>query len=322
MVRNLLVLAKVVRNSTWKIDPFAFTESSYTSKMEGKASDKPKKDVFLIGGRDLEMYQIKKRLSRKGEEFIDKELVWGAKIEDYSDVIDEILEQDKTPVAIELAGADKKEGVVDIDHHGDKSGNPASISQVMERIDKPMSFVDQLVAANDSAYIPGMEKLLEENREKFEERYGKEKFEKFKIKMIDLIRAKDRQMQGVTQEDEAAAEEALEHTETTASGTIVVRIPGDKWSAVQDRLFPSFPEGKPNAIIVCDTAKEKQQVYYFGRGDVCKALKEKFANGVSWGGGVGFGQKEGLGFGGAITENPQEVIDFVTNSLLQNDEQS
>jgi|CXWL01.1.fsa_nt_gi hypothetical protein len=290
--------------------------------MEGNPSDKPKKDIFLIGGKDLEMYQIKKRLSRKGEEFIDKELVWGAKIEDYADVINEILEQGKTPVAVELAGADKKEGVVDIDHHGDKSGNPASISQVMERIDKPMSFVDHLIAANDSAYIPGMQKLLEENRGRFEQRYGKDKFEKFKTKMIDLIRAKDRQMQGVTQEDEAVAEEALKNTETTASGTIVVRISGDKWSAVQDRLFPSFSEGKPNLIIVCDTAKEKQQVYYFGRGDVCKALKGRFESGVSWGGGVGFGQKDGLGFGGAITENPQEVIDFVTGALLQNNEQN
>lgn len=284
--------------------------------MEGIPSEKPKKDVYLVGGKDLEMYQIKKRLSRKGEDFIDRDLIWGAKIGDYADVIEEILDEGNTPVAIELAGANEKEGVVDIDHHGDKSSRPASISQVMERINKPMSFVDQLIAANDAAYIPGMEKLFEEQQVKFEERYGKEKFERFKRKLIDLIRAKDRQQQGVTEDDEKAAEEAIKHTEITASGTLVVRIPGDKWSPVQDRLFPDFPEGKPNLVIVCNTAKQAQQVYYFGRGDVCKALKDNFASGVSWGGGVGFGNKQGLGFGGAITETPQEVIDFVTNKLL------
>lgn len=284
--------------------------------MERNPHEKQKKDVYLVGGKDLEMYQIKKRLSRKGEEFIDKDLIWGAKIEDYADVIDEILEENKTPVAIELAGASKKEGVVDIDHHGDKSERPASISQVMERIGKSMSFVDQLIAANDAAYIPGMEKLFEEYREKLEERYGEEKFEKFRKKLIDLIRAKDRQQQGVTQEDENDAEEALKHIETTASGTLVVRIPGDKWSPVRDRLFQS---SNSDVIIICDTAKETQQVYYFGRGDVCKALKEHFSSGISWGGGEGFGKKEGQGFGGAITKNTQEIIDFVTDNLLKHE---
>jgi len=285
--------------------------------MEENSPQNPNKDVYLIGGKDLEMYQIKKRLSRKGEEFIDKDLIWGAKIEDYADVIGEILEGDKIPVAIELAGADTKEGVVDIDHHGDKSGRPASLTQVMERIGKDMSFVDELIAANDAGYIPAMEELFEKHRERFEMRYGKEKYEKFKNKLIELIRSKDRQQQGVTEEDEKAAQEALKHAEKTASGTLVVRIPGDKWSAVQDRLFPSFPEGKPNVIIVCDTAKEAQQVYYFGRGDVCKALKEHFSAGSSWGGGVGFGDRKGLGFGGVITKKPEEVIDFVTNKLLE-----
>ena len=39
--------------------------------------DAEKKDVYLIGGSDLEMYQIKKRLVRSGREYIDKGLKWG-----------------------------------------------------------------------------------------------------------------------------------------------------------------------------------------------------------------------------------------------------
>lgn len=290
--------------------------------MEQPPEKKPKRetdDVFLLGGKDLEMYQSKKRLSRAGEEFIDKDLRWGAKVEDYDEEIREILSEGKTPVAIELAGAGDREGVVDIDHHGDKSGRPASISQVMNRIQKPMSLIDELVAANDAGYIPGMERLLEERREELEAKYGKERYERIAPKLMELIRAKDRQMQGVTQEDELAAEEGIKQAEKTASGTVVVRIPGDKWSAVSDRLFPTWPDGKENLIVVCDSVKETQQVYFFGRGDVCKKMKEHFASQTSWGGGVGFGNESMSAFGGCLSNNPQEVIDFVTNNLLQHD---
>lgn len=289
--------------------------------MEGQSHDKkPNResgDVFLLGGRDLEMYQSKKRLSRAGEDFIDKDLKWGAKIGDYDEEIQQLLREGKTPIAIELAGASEVEGVVDIDHHGDKSDRPASISQVMERIGKPMSFIDQLVAANDAGYIPGMERFFEEKREELESKYGKERFERVKGKLIDLIRAKDRQMQGVGKEDEVAAEKGIANAEKTASGTVVVRIPGDKWSAVSDRLFSTWPDGKENLIVVCDSVKKMQQVYFFGRGDVCKKMKEHFASQTSWGGGVGFGNENSSGFGGCLSDNPQEVIDFVTTNLLQ-----
>ncbi|MEK7620977.1 MAG: hypothetical protein AAB395_01340, partial [Patescibacteria group bacterium] len=63
--------------------------------MSGEQNPKnDKKDTYLIGGSDLEMHQIKKRLKRSGQEYIDKDLKWGAKIDDYKDEIKKILENE------------------------------------------------------------------------------------------------------------------------------------------------------------------------------------------------------------------------------------
>ncbi|MDP2651796.1 MAG: hypothetical protein Q8O94_01535 [bacterium] len=276
--------------------------------MEGQNSlEKPekeaKKDVFLLGGRDLEMYQIEKRLRRAGKEFVNRNLEWGAKIDDYDDVVQQILGEGNTPVAVELGGADKAEGVVDIDHHNEKFDRPASIVQIMNRLGKPVRLVDEMIAANDSAYIPGMEAKMEEYRAELEERYGHEKFEKLKEKLINLIRCKDREMQGVTAEMEQQAEEAIAHAEHGPNGLVIVRLPHNKVSPVTDRLFSTWADGKENLLVVC-----KDEVDYFGRGDICKEVKEKFSG---WGGGKGYGDREKNGFCGVETSNPQEIIDFI-----------
>lgn len=276
--------------------------------MEHKPKSGEGKDVFLLGGKDLEMYQIEKRLRRAGKEFVARNLEWGAKIDDYNDVVQEILTGDKNPVAVELGGADAVEGVVDIDHHNEKSGRPASITQVMSRIGKPMSLVDEMVAANDSAYIPGMQAKMEEYRSQLVEKYGEEKFEKLKTKLIELIRAKDRQIQGVTPDMEREAAEAIEKAERGPNGLVVVRVSHGKMPSVTDRLFPTWPDGRENLIVVCKMNESTKEVNYFGRGDICKEVKETFSG---WGGGRGYGKKDGSGFCGAKTDNPQEIIDFI-----------
>jgi hypothetical protein len=272
---------------------------------EKKPAAGEKKDVFLLGGKDLEMYQIEKRLRRAGKEFVNRNLEWGAKIDDYNDIVQQILESEETPVAVELGGADKIEGVVDIDHHNEKAGRPASITQVMSRIGKPMSLVDEMIAANDSAYIPGMEAKMQEYRSQLVEKYGEEKFIKLKTKLIELVRAKDRQMQGVTPDMEREAAEAIEKAERGPNGLLIVKVSYGKMSPVTDRLFPTWPEGRENLIVVCKTG----EVYYFGPGDICKDLKEKFSG---WGGGRGYGKADANGFGGCKTDNQQPVIDFIT----------
>jgi len=270
--------------------------------------DNEKKDVYLMGGSDLEMYQIKKRLSRSGKEVVDKNLKWGAKAEDYKDEIKKILEEEKIPVAVELSGAGQVVGVVDIDHHGDKSGNPASISQVMERAGLKMSFIDELVAANDSAYIPGMEAKIEEHRKDFEPRIGAERFERLKEKLISLVRAKDRQIQGITEEHEKQADEAINNLEITCGGKLtVVHLQHSKTATIADRLFGKYK----NLLIISGDG----EVNFYGDGKLCQDLQKKY-NG-SWSGGAGLGRDGENAFWG-ISSNSNDIREFIEQHINDN----
>ncbi|KKR54022.1 MAG: hypothetical protein UT91_C0021G0001 [Parcubacteria group bacterium GW2011_GWA2_40_23] len=274
---------------------------------ENPNSDK-KKDVYLIGGSDLEMHQIKKKLTRSGHEVIDKNLKWGAKADDYKKEIEQILREEKIPVAIELSGADRVTGVVDIDHHGDKSSKPASISQVMERAGLKMSFIDDLIAANDSAYIPGMEAKIEERRKNFEARIGSEKFEKMKQRLIAFVRAKDRQIQGITEEHEKQAEEAISHLENACDGFLtVVRMPHSKTATVADRLYGKYK----NLIIISDD----NEINFYGEGKLCQDLQKKFEG--SWSGGSGLGKNGENAYWG-ISSNSGDILEFVKQYIEDN----
>ncbi|MFA4827548.1 MAG: hypothetical protein WC596_04880 [Candidatus Shapirobacteria bacterium] len=267
-----------------------------------------KKDVYLIGGSDLEMYQIKKRLSRSGKEVVDKNLKWGAKVDDYKDEIKKILGEEKIPVAVELSGAGQVEGVIDIDHHGDKSGNPASISQVMERAGLKMSFIDELVAANDSMYIPGMEAKIEEHRKDFEVRIGAERFEKLKDKLISLIRAKDRQVQGITLEHEKQADEAINNLENTCDGQLtVVHLQHSKTATIADRLFGKYK----NLLIISGDG----EVNFYGDGKLCQDLQKKFEG--SWSGGSGLGRSGENAYWG-INSNSDDILEFIKQYVSDN----
>lgn len=270
----------------------------------------PKEDVFLLGGNDLEMYQIQKRLRRAGKIYVKRNLDWGASIDHYNDVLEEILSTGDTPVAVELVEADRTEGVVDIDHHNEKAGRPSSLTQVMSRIGKPMGLVDEMIAANDSAYIPGMQAKMEEYRPQLVEKFGEERFEMLRTRLIKLIRTKDRQMQGVTPEMERQAADAIEQAEHEPNGLVIVRLPHDKASPVADRLFSTWPDGKENLLVVCTRPGRSYEISYFGRGDICKEFKERFAG--AWGGGSGYGNADANAFAGCEIADPQLVIDFVT----------
>ncbi|MES3005765.1 MAG: hypothetical protein V4664_02340 [Patescibacteria group bacterium] len=267
------------------------------------------KYMFFLGGHDLEMLTIRQRLQEHSIPFADKGLDWGAKTSDYASEIDEALQQGITPVCVELEfDTQLCEPVGDINHHGNRSGEPASILQVLKWIGVKPFRHDELVAANDSGYIPAMLEMGATD----DEIYG--------------IRLADRQAQGVTNQMEEEAEHSISNR-VERGGVVIVNLRySNKCSPVTDRLFQTWPNGKENLLVRCLTLAHEgeldmylesdayddvpYELNYFGPGDICKAVKEKFDG---WGGGKGFGNPESQAFAGCRTTSKQleEMTKFI-----------
>ncbi len=318
---------------------------SEPSKEDHEPSDssKSKKErlVFLLGGKDYEMDRIRRVLKRSGTPFIDRDVSWeGADIKSYQEDIDRILEEGKTPVAVELRGAEQVEGVEVIDHHNENSDRPASILQVLEKLDIKPSLVNRLAGANDSGYYPAMEAVVEEELTRLSNKLDeqgvddKEKQQKlfraanWMSLLVDGVRRKDRENQGVTEQMEQEAETAIASAEHGPNGLVIVRLNGDRPSPVTDRLHYSWPDGKSNLIVICNQDKDQAEVWFFGRGDYSKALRDhylelqeqqkqqgtRYGNEYhTWGGGSGYGNADQDAFSAVVVRDPAEVIDFVTS---------
>jgi len=150
------------------------------------------KKLFLLGGYDLEMIEIKKILKENGVDFKDKHLSWGAKLSEYRECLDfdgeiygiELIEDIEPPANYRA-----------IDHHDKRYKQKSSLEQVAEILDLKLTRWQQLVAANDRGYIPEMRRLCATDDE------------------IEKIRREDRVAQGVTDDEEKIAEEEIENIE-------------------------------------------------------------------------------------------------------------
>lgn len=240
--------------------------------------------VFFIGGYDGEMIEIVRVLKELGESIVDAGLGWGASVESYKEEIDAALAAGHQPVLIELAGAEKIAGAISVDHHGDRAGEPASIIQVLGLLGLEPNRKQQLIAANDSGFIPGMVTAGASAEE------------------IAEIRELDRAAQGITPEQEAQAEEAIRNLKIVDRLT-VVRLAHSKTATVTDRLF-----GEYDQLIVLSGDGE---VNFFGDGELCSRLQEKFQG---WSGGSGLGKAGGSAFWGGYPDH-QEVENFVLDFL-------
>jgi hypothetical protein len=184
-----------------------------------------KKYVFLLGGYDLEMIEIRKILATENDIIMyDKHLNWhNAHLSMYEEILQEYGNRD----GIEIYGIELHEtGIRDIpenyhriDHHNDYSARPSSLEQVAIILNHEITREQQLIAANDKGYIPEMKKQGASDDE------------------IKHIRLQDRKAQGVTPEDERKAEESVKN-KTVEEGILVVKAATDRFSPVTDRLFP------------------------------------------------------------------------------------
>ena len=182
------------------------------------------KRIFLLGGNDLEMTTIKNLLVNAGEQFETHDLRWdNAKLSSYEKTLEEYGNSpDYQIYGIELnEDIPHPDNYVRIDHHNDFANKPSSLEQVAKLLDLAMDRHMQLVAANDSRYIPGMIKLGASREE------------------IDDIRRADRAAQGVSEgDDERLAEESLKSCKGDASNLYVVKSLTSKFSTICDRMYP------------------------------------------------------------------------------------
>ncbi len=242
--------------------------------------------LFLLGGHDLEMLEIAGMLREHGMAFIDLKLKWGAKLSAYQS----FFANDKTTVGIELIrDIAPPQNYIDIDHHNDRSNEPASIEQVAALLGIALTRYQQLVAANDKGYIPAMLAMGATEEE------------------IWSIRLKDRQAQGATEELEKAAEIALQQA-VYAGNILLVKAESTPFSPITDRIWQV-----PQKIVYTNA-----ELTYFGKG--IDILQTHFASLIderkaySGGGGQGF-------FGlanGSFHQTEIEKIIFEIVELLGN----
>ena len=254
---------------------------------------------FFLGGKDLEMTAIKSLLEKEKVTYSDAGLAWGASTSKYGNEINKVALEGKTPILVELqVDSPLPENTLNIDHHNDRAGEPASILQVCEMLGVQPTRKMQLIAANDSGYIPAMKALDATSEE------------------INQIRLLDRQSQGITAEQEQEAERAIAE-KTEVYGVTVVRMKHSKTATVTDRLFD---ENKPQNLLIFS---EDGEVNYFGNGLICKELQgnktgkdengyDTFDNFGGWNGGTGLGKSDGTAFWGGYP-NHAEVLKFVIN---------
>lgn len=238
--------------------------------------------IFLLGGHDLEMMEIKRLLILHGERFADAELDWnGARLSAYLPLISDNPDSDYYGIELQ-EDCSLPNHYTRIDHHNDYSNRPATILQVAEILGITPDRHVQLVAANDAGYIPAMLELSASEEE------------------IVEIRRQDRSAQGVTEEDECLAELSVSEHLTKLDGLFIVHAQTSRFSPICDRLYPYlrlliytddewtyYGEGKSDLVTMLADDIYINKVYH-GRGD----------NGY-----IGAAR-------GAFT--PQQIFDFVT----------
>ena len=258
-----------------------------------------KNKVFIVPNNDLEAHTIIEMLEREGVEVLVTGQAWGASWENLEPEIQQAIEKAKAEgkeiYGVELQGDSK--GAHNIDHHiygeDDRSNSEASIEQVAKILEIEMSLDERFVAANDKGYIPAMEKLAEE--------LGLSKEDTEAI--INNIRMRDRQMQGVTLEQEAQAALAVEQLGKIEEKRpyIQMSLPHSKTSTITDRLY-----GKYENLLIISADGETN---FYGCTEIINALNAEFPGG--WSGGQ---LEQGSGFWGGYAD--QEAIKKLVDKLM------
>lgn len=220
--------------------------------------DTMKTAIFLLGGYDLEMKTIAQLLSSYHKTFYDNQLIWNnAYLSTYNDILERYNDSDKYIIyGIELFEDDnsyKCDNYIRIDHHNDYVDRSSSLQQVADILSHTLTRYEQLVSINDCSYIPGMVE------------FGATQTE------IEVIRQEDRNAQGVSAEDELAAERAIRENKIEYKGITIVQTSSSRFSPICDRLYPY------RKLLICTD----REIMYYGEG--INSLKRLFSSEIAKG---------------------------------------
>lgn len=256
--------------------------------------------LWVTPNNDLEAKSIIEMLERNGEEFLVTGQEWGASWDNLEKEIKEAIEsakeQGKQVYGVELQG--DSNGAINVDHHiygeDDRTNPKSSIEQVSEILGVELTLDEQFISANDKGYIPAMENLGVElgiNAEDLQE-------------IIANIRMRDREMQGVTLEQEEQAQEVVEKLGriTEKREYIQLDLPHSKTSTITDRLY-----GKYDNLLITSGDGETN---FYGTTEIIQMLDERFPGG--WSGGQ---LDQGSGFWGGYAD--QSAIKVAVQAALQ-----
>jgi len=223
---------------------------------------------FFLGGRDLEMLEIRHLLeAHAAGQVEDLGLAWGARASAYRPGIEAALARGETPVLVELQDDLPPEidraRLLAVDHHGEAAARPTSIEQVFALLGLPPAAWTRrlaLVAANDRGHVAG---LLEAGATAEE---------------VAAIRAADRAAQGVTAADEAEAGRAIATRQVSGRLTEVTTSSLTS-SAIADRMLPVMGGPGHDALLVVMPGK----LAAFAEGRAIQRLAAEVPGGY-WGG--------------------------------------
>lgn len=199
---------------------------------------------------------------------------------------------------------------INIDHHNENSHKSSSLEQVIELLQSnfglEIEFTRdlQLIAANDSGYIPAMLEMGATPEE------------------VADIRNRDREAQGVTGEDEQLAEQSIRENLTIENSITVVKSLTSRFSTITDRLYPC------SRILIYTN----DELNYFGKGTsyLIQDFEEFVKTGKAYSGGTGEGffglTNDGIVSLGGIKPARKKVLEILspeTNTInSDNDRQA
>jgi hypothetical protein len=243
--------------------------------------------MFMLGGADLEMAEIRKLLDAEGVQYVDKGLTWGAKASAYQTEIEALLAQGTKPVLIELEEDLPKEMIAQcmiVDHHGKRAGadKPTSLHQVFALLELPAvrwTRRMELVAANDRGYIPALQEVGATMEEIRQIRVGESGAP---AEMVEATRA-------------AIAEREIDGRLT------VVRLPHTRSGLLCDMMHPALGGvGYDRLLVITSDGQKLTEVNFYGDGTAIETLDKRFPGG--WKG----GSLPKYGYWGKIGEVPSE----------------